>query len=193
MTIWQQVTVEGSLAALRGFVAGFEAVTGAGAVLGADLEIEAATLPAWIKRLLERDEHHLLLAPLPQADDLVRALVAHGSAAGLQVASRARVLAAAFDFEAELFNEGLARELKTRVLTSLPDGVALSVVQEREEREPDAGAPGLYDPSHGYVYQASGSIHGPLPGVLEMRRRTVENEFVTAGPLKLELEEIELR
>jgi hypothetical protein len=193
MSTWHEITVTGKEVALRAFLAGFEAARMTGALLGTDLEIEPRSLPARIRKLLAGGDHHHVFLPVPLGEELVGALAEHGPRVELSLIARAEVIAAEFSFQAEVFSEELASGFKLATLAGLPEGVSVTDLAEHEENLPGDGVPGPYDPAHDYEYRVSGRVHGPFPGVLEMRRRTRQHEFVTTGPVRLALRELPLR
>ena len=190
MSTWHEIAVEGNLAALRGFLAAFEAFTGSGALLGVDLEIEPTGLSGRIRRMLRHGEHHHVYAPDGASQKLEQVLAEHGADAELEVVGRAEVVSAGFDFSAEVYRPELVSELRSEFLSGLPEGVTLVDPVEEEEKQAGDGVPGLYDPAHEYRFRASGRIVGPFVGVLEMHRRARQLEPVTTGKMRLELHEL---
>lgn len=192
MSTWHQITVDGSIDTLRGFVTAFEALRGPGVLLAADLNLEGHGLPVRILDLLAAGTYHRVLAPAPQAQELVQALAEHGGRASLELVALHVVRSATLPVRAKAYTPEAARKLRCDFVLSLPEGVTMTDLHEAEEDLPGDGVPGVYDPSHRFEAELSGCLVGPLPGVLEMARRAQDNELVTPGEVRLHLEELPL-
>lgn len=188
MTAWYLIEVEGSRKPLQAFVAGFCLGRGErqAVLLGSDCGLAPSSLPERVRELFTAGSHEVLLAPDPLAAELREALLAAGARVGLEVLRYALVLGARLAFSAETASTDLAAEIKRELLSSLPPQVKLEQLEEHEEREPEARGTELYAPVHDFVYRASGIFAGPLPGILELRRRTQTMETVTADAIELE-------
>jgi|WetSurMetagenome_2_1015567.scaffolds.fasta_scaffold97142_2 hypothetical protein len=190
MSAWQQIVVVGAEKPLRAFLAGFAAGRGVRdcVLLGHDVGVGAASLSERVRDLLAAGSHHVLLAPEGIAAPLAAALGELGEDVGLRLESSAVVRSAAMSFAAEVFSEELAARVRSDLRDALPPGVALEGYGEEEHREPDARGAELYAPEHAFTFRASGRLVGPLPGVIEMRRRARRLEFVTVEAIALEVE-----
>jgi len=190
MMPWHALVIEGSLAAARGFVAGFLAGRGArgGAVFRSDIELaeEHESLGARLRALFAADAHEIVLAPADLARSLTDALRTHGRGAGLRLADTRVVTAASGGFRAHVFSRELAQDIRRDLLLSLPEGVRIEALSESEEVRPEAEGPEPYAPLHAYTYTAAGRFVGALAGVLEMQRRGRMRELVAVEPVRLE-------
>ena len=189
MTRWYEIAVYGREDVVRAFVAGFLAARGEreGLVLcGSKLDLEPESLGERLKELFVAGSHAVLLAPEPPAGALADALVEGGSGVGMRLERRREVRAAAFTFHAEMFSRALADGLRQALHASVPEATRVEDLTETEEVHPEARGVDLYAPVHDYIYRASGRIGGPFPGVVEMRRRLADMEFVDVGGLHLE-------
>jgi len=189
VTRWYEIAVHGREDVVRAFVAGFLAARGerGGLVLfGSELDLEAESLGERLKELFVAGSHAILLAPEPLAGALADALVAAGPGVGVRLERRREVRAAAFTFHAEMFSRALADGLRQALHASVPEATRVEDLTETEEVHPEARGVDLYAPVHDYIYRASGRIGGPFPGVVEMRRRLADMEFVDVGGLHLE-------
>ncbi len=99
------------------------------------------------------------------------------------MADHAVIQSASFAFRAETPSREAASRIKA-ALHHVPAGVALAD-DEREEIDPDAAGVELYAPAPAYTFRASGRITGPFDGVLAMRRRLRELDFVSLERLQL--------
>ena len=188
MSVWYEIIVKGSEDALIGFVAGVEASPGGtrAAILGRDLELEGSRFSSRLRDLFAAGSRHLVFAPATLAQALVAGLRATGGEAGLAIEDVQEVVLARLPFSAEAFSSDMAARIREKLLSGLPPGVRGERIEEREERDPDARGPELYTPEHAYAYRVKGLFAGPLPGVIEMQRRTRNLPFVKAKPLELE-------
>ena len=153
---------------------------------GSKLDLEPESLGERLKELFVAGSHAVLLAPEPPAGALADALVEGGSGVGMRLERRREVRAAAFTFHAEMFSRALADGLRQALHASVPEATRVEDLTETEEVHPEARGVDLYAPVHDYIYRASGRIGGPFPGVVEMRRRLADMEFVDVGGLHLE-------
>lgn len=188
MGTWHELIVAGSDAALRGFIAGFVAGRGEREeiALAADLDLEPASLAGHLRELFGQRPGHLLFAPARVATALADAIRSHGEAADLHLSGVNAVNRATFTFTAETFAPAVAARIRERFLSDLPVNVELIDLREDERREEEANGPELYSPVHGYTWRVTGSVVGPLGGVLEMRRRARVSEWISTGSLMIE-------
>jgi hypothetical protein len=188
MSVWHEIVVVGGEDALRGFLAGFAAARGSheAVLVGRDVMVHPGSLGERLRALVGAAGHHSLLAPEPTAAALVAALRARGGDAGLHVDSVAAVVSAEFSFSAQAFSPEVASAIEAALHENVPAGVAIEAFKEAEETDGRARGAELYSPSHDYTYRAKGRVAGELTGVLEMRRRAAEIEFVKAEPVELE-------
>jgi len=189
VTPWNEVAVHGREDVVRAFVAGFLAARGEreGSVLfGSELDLEPESLGERVRELFVAGAHAILLAPQPLADALAAALVEGGPAVGVRLEHRREVRAAGVTFRAEMFSRTQADGLRHALRTAVPEDTRVENLKESEDVHPEARGVDLYAPVHDYIYRASGRIAGAFPGVLEMRRRLGDMEFVDVGRLHLE-------
>jgi hypothetical protein len=185
MATWRVLVLTGSEDAVRAFALGFAAGRGepGDAVLGGDVGVEPASFGERLKELFGAGGHHVVFAPEPLASALALAVQQFGGAVGLGLERSRSVAETSFGVRIETFSRALADEVRAILRTSLPDGVLLDGLTEQEEEHPEAHGAELYAPLHAYAYRATGRITGVLPGVLDVRRRLAEFEFVQLEPL----------
>lgn len=188
MSRWYELSIEGSEEALESFLAAQRAVEDGLAVLGSELQLESESLSERILDALGAKTHHLLFSPGDHARMLVEALA---DRSGLRLERLREVEGASFPFEAKAYARDVARTIKHALHDALPPGISLEDLQESETVEPEAKGVELYAPVHDYVYRASGTVRGSLPGVLEMHRRLEEMEFCKPGEIAIEAREVE--
>ena len=188
MSVWYEIIVTGSEDGLRSFVAGCEAVLGGkeAVVFGHDLDLEASPLSQRLQELFAAGSHHLVFAPAKLAEEVVAALRGRGREAELGLESVKEVVRARLPFSAEAFSRDVAKTIRQKLVVGLPPGVEGENIEESEERDPSARGAELYTPEHAYVYRVAGTFVGPLPGIIEMRRRARDLPFVKVKALELE-------
>jgi hypothetical protein len=179
---WHELVIEGEDDDFEAFLAG---ATDIAVLRGEDLEL--VSLLDNLRDLLDLPHHHLLFAAPEGVDELVRRVADHPR---LELRGRAAVERAAFPFEAEAFSEDSAGRIKTAIHASLPGGVSLVGLSERESRDPGAEGLELYSPAHSYEYRAAGRVEGDLGGVAEMHRRMRDLDFLDPGRIELEVREL---
>ena len=193
MSVWHELVIEGHERTLAGFVAGLEAGIGRrlGIVRGTDLDLERDSFVGMIRDIFSSEAHHLLFAPAESAATLVRAVAKFGGTVELAVTRRRRIEEGRFPFSVDVFSRELADRIRDDLEHNLPAGVEVVDFEEKERFEPDAHGPELYAPAHEYAFQARGSLRGPLPGILEMRRRAETLDFVKIGQISVSGVELE--
>jgi hypothetical protein len=193
MSAWYEIIVKGSEDVFRGFVAGCEASLGGkeAALFGPDLDLEAGTFSQRLLELFAAGSQHLVFAPAGLAEEVIAALRSRGREAGLELETVREVLRVSMPFSAEAFSPDVAEKIRQKLLLGLPPGVEGKNIQEREERDPKARGAELYTPEHAYVYHAEGTFVGPLPGIVEMRRRARNLPFTRTKALQLEMKPVE--
>jgi hypothetical protein len=188
MSVWYEIIVNGSEDALRGFVAGCEAALGGkeAVVFGHDLDLEASSFSQRLQELFAAGAHHVVFAPSKLAKEVMVALRAQGEEAGLSLERVREVVRARLPFTAEVFSQDVATKIRQKLLAGPPPGVEGEHIEESEERDPSACGAELYTPEHAYVFRVAGTFVGPLPGIIEMRRRARDLPFVKVKALELE-------
>jgi hypothetical protein len=188
MSVWHEIIVTGSEDALRGFVAGCAAALGGkeAVVFGHDLDLEPSAFSQRLRELFAAGSHHLVFAPAKLAEEVVAALRSRGGEAELGLESVREVVRARMPFSAQAFSRDVAEKVRQKLVMGLPPGVEGDNIEESEERDPNARGPELYTPEHAYVYRVAGTFVGPLPGIIEMRRRARELPFVKVKAVELE-------
>jgi hypothetical protein len=185
MHAWHELVVRGSDAAVRAFVSGFVAGHGApgdGLILAHDVGLAPESLAERVRELFHAGSHVVVLAPERLAVALADAL----AASGLAVEERRLVRRARVAFEVDVFDPARADDARAALFGDLPDGVTVVDPVERVERHPEAKGVELYAPLHAFTFHAAGTATGPLPGVLEMRRRAATVAGATVGALHLD-------
>jgi hypothetical protein len=189
MHAWYEIAIRGAEETVRAFVAGLvagEPAPGEGVVFARDLGLAPESLGERVRELVHAGSHTVLLVPEPLAVAVADAVAERGGATGLAVERRRLVRAAHFTFEAEAFTTARAVELRAALFDTLPEGVTIADPVAQEERHPEVKGVELYAPLHAYTFRAGGRVRGPLPGVLEMRRRATTMDGVTVGALHLD-------
>lgn len=188
MTPWYEIVVVGSGKVARGFVTGFEAGAGSGrAVVDArEARVALSHHPDSILDALRSGAHTAFLAPAELGRSLLAALAEYGAGCELELHSLAEVVAASFDFAVEIFSESGAAEIRLALVGTPPEGVRVDGFRERVERDTSARSAELYTPAHAYAYRATGTVVGPLEGVLEVHRRARTLAFVRAEDVALQ-------
>lgn len=188
MSRWYELSIEGSEQALEELLAGQRAVADGLGVLGSELRLESESLSERILDVLGAKTHHLLFSPGDHARLLAEALAGRSD---LRLERLREVEGGSFPFEAKAYARDVAQTIKSSLHDALPPGISLEDLQESETVEPEAKGVELYAPVHDYVYRASGTVRGSLPGVLEMHRRLTEMEFCKPGEIAIEAREVE--
>jgi hypothetical protein len=187
MSRWYELSIEGSEQALDELLAGQREGEGGLAVRCSELRLESNSLSERILDVLGAKTHHLLFSPGDHARSLVEALAGRTD---LRLERLREVEGGSFPFEAKAYARDVARTIKGALHDALPPGISLEDLQESETVEPEAKGVELYAPVHDYVYRASGTVRGSLPGVLEMHRRLTEMEFCKPGEIAIEGREV---
>lgn len=187
MSAWYELLIEGSEEALQSFLEDREA-EGCKAVRGSELSLKEESLTDRILGFLGARPHHLVFAPAKDAQTLVRGL---GKRPGLRLEHLREVEDASFSFETEAFSRPKAEEIRNALHRDIPPGISLVDIRESGEADPEAKGVELYAPAHDYIYRASGSFHGALPGILEMHRRLEEMDFCKPGAIEIAAREVE--
>lgn len=187
MSQWYELLIEGSEEALESFLADVRGGEAGLAVRGSELPLRPESFSERIREVLGTKPHHLLFSPADHARMLVAALAGRSD---LRLERLREVAGGRFSFEAKAFSRDVARTIKGALHAALPPGISLEDIEESETVEPDAEGVELYAPVHDYVYGASGTIRGTLPGLFEMRRR-LEMDFCKSGEIEMEAREVE--
>jgi hypothetical protein len=185
MSRWYELLIEGSEGALKSFL---EDRREAQAILGSELRLGSASLSERILEVLGAKSHHLLFAPADHARLLVDALVARSD---LRLERLREIEEGSFSFAAEAYARDVAQAIQGALHEALPPGIFLEDFQESETVDPEAKGVDLYAPVHDYIYRASGTVRGSLPGLLEMHRRLTELEFSKPGEIAIQAREVE--
>ncbi len=188
MGVWYEIVVTGSEDAVRGFVAGSQAELGGKetVIFGHDLDLEPPRLSQRLLDVLAAGSRHFFFAPSRLADHVVAALRERGRNAEFNLESVKEVVRARLPFTAEAFSPGVAEKIKQTLLMRFPPEVEGKDIEESEVRDPSARGAELYTPEHAYIYRVAGTFVGPLPGIIEMRRRARTLPFVKVRSLELE-------
>jgi hypothetical protein len=175
-------------------VAGCEAGLGGkeAAIFGQDLGLEASHFSQRLLELFAGRSHHLVFATSRLAEDVVGALRSRGLEAGPSLESVQEVVRARMPFSGEAFSRVVADRIKQKLLSGMPPGVDGESIEESEAQDPSARGDELYTPEHAYVYRVVGAFLGPLPGIIEMRRRARDLPFVKVKALELQTTPAEL-
>lgn len=185
-TEWYELLIEGERDELERRLAGSPVEE---ALRGWELHLADEPWSQRLRDLLHLRSHHLVFASGHRASDLARELAADP---GLRVEEVRRVVRASFRFAAECYDRESARRIHSVFLSAPPPGVLVEELREVEEVDPEARGVELYTPAHEYVYRASGRVTGPLPGVLEMHRRSRGLDFVKEERIEVKGERVAL-
>lgn len=193
MSAWYEIVVKGTEDSIRGFVAACETALGGreAAVFGHDLDLEASPISQRLGELFAGGARHVLFAPSGLAERMIAELRAQGPEVELGLESLEEVVKARLPFTAEAFSREVAENMRQKLLMGFPPAVEGEGIEESEEQDATARGPELYTPEHAYVYRAAGSFVGPLPGIIEMRRRARALPFVKVKALELETRPVE--
>jgi len=159
---WRQIVIEGPRAAAMAFVAGFLAARGRGSedvVWEHEAGIMLESFAHRIAEMFSAERHHALFAPDALARDIAGAIEHWGTAAELRVEERLAVTRVGFSFDAEVFSEELAVELRA-LLADTPPGTSIEELRSGQEVLPEAGGVELYSPQHEFTYRVSGRVRG---------------------------------
>jgi hypothetical protein len=179
---WHVIVVEGSAHDLRVCVGAFVAERRPDpptVVLGDDVGLERASLVERLRALVHGGHHAVLVA-----GDATAPLEAALGGAGLRVVDRHPVARASFRFSADAFSRDVSTSIRG-AFAPLPPGVHFEQHSEHEAEHREHKGVELYASVHEYTYRVEGTLAGPLPGVLEVRRRLAEIEMVEIAPLRL--------
>jgi hypothetical protein len=182
MSRWYELSIEGREDALEDVLASQRAI------LSSDLHLRHESLSERLREVLGAKTHHVLFSPADPARRLVEALADRPD---LRLERVREVEGGSFPFQVKAYSRDMARAIKGALHDNLPPGISLEDVQESETVEPEAKGVELYAPVHDYVYRASGTVRGTLPGLLEMHRRLEELEFCKPGEVEWEAREVE--
>jgi hypothetical protein len=193
MSVWYEIVVTGTEDAVRRFVAASERALGGreAAVFGHDLDLEASPISQRLRGLFAGGSRHVLFAASGLAERIIAGLRDRGPEVELGLESVAEIVRARLPFTAEAFSREVADAIRQELLESLPPGVERRDLHESEEQDASARGAELYTPEHAYVYRAAGNFVGPLPGIIEMRRRARNLRFVKVKALELETRPVE--
>jgi hypothetical protein len=187
MSAWYELLIEGSEEALQSFLDEHQGAKDWQAVRGSKLPLKEESLTQRVLGFLGARTHHLVFAPAGSARVLVRGLRKHPD---LRLEHLREVEDAGFSFETEAFSRPKAEEIHNALHRDIPPGISLLDIRESDKVDPEAKGVELYAPVHDYVYRASGSFHGGLPGILEMHRRLEEMDFCKPGTIELGTREV---
>ena len=183
-----EVTIEGSLELMKGFVAGFLEGRGvAGDVFfGDDYHIDGESPAGLLLRLTGvRGKTCTVIVGAGLHDLLAAALEKRRRVVPLKILKVRQVVDAAFEIAFRTYSREVGAELKA-LLESLPEGVGrdagfkLHVVLDPEGKGVDA-----YAPLHEYELDGKGRISGSVKGVFELYHRLGRFEVAELGDMEL--------
>jgi hypothetical protein len=169
---WSEIIIEGPKAAATAFVAGFLAGRGKATeevVWEHEVGMTVDSMVGRIAAVFSAERHHGLYAPAALAGEIANAIEESGIAAELALERRRELERVTFEFEAEVFSEELAAELRG-LLEDLPEGTAIEDLQTGQEVHPEAGGVELYSPQHDFTFRISGRVRGDGTALLLLRR-----------------------
>lgn len=182
MAVYYEIIIRGDDRDLIPFIAGFAAACGMSDVHFAQ-EIGLRLNP-----LRERIKHHgevqHVICPENQRARLREAVAAAAPRYAFEIRDESKIGRAYFHFALETPSREVAGEIR-EALATLPPGVVVMDFDPEELVHPDARGAEVYSPVHEYVLRGKGVIEGDVGGVVEMRRRLSDIEFVHCDEIDL--------
>ncbi len=183
-----EVTVEGGLDLVKGFVAGFLEGRGiSGDVFfGSDYQIEGESPAGLLMRLMGlRGETCTLVVGTGLHELLAAALERRRGIVPLRILKVCPVASAAFDVSFRTYSRAVGAELG-ELFGSLPVGVSLGERFEMQEKvTPEGKGVEAYAPLHEYELRGRGRIEGGVKGVFSLYHRLERFEVVQRGDMEL--------
>ncbi|MBN2397159.1 MAG: hypothetical protein JXI32_02165 [Deltaproteobacteria bacterium] len=183
-----EVVVEGSLDLIRGFVVGF--LEGRGirgeAVFGEEHHVENESKFGQMMRLIGvRGTRFRLIVGTGFLTLLKEALERRRDELALKIVSEKKISRASFGFRFRAYTRELGGELKA-LFGSPPDGLQVKDYQPKETVLPEGKGVEAYAPLHEYEVKATGTLSGPICGVIDFYGKAEHYDMVELGNIKLE-------
>ena len=183
-----EVTVEGSIEVVKGFVTGFlegQGISG-DVFFGSDYHIEKGSPVGLLMRLTGiRGETCTLVVEAGLHELLAAALEKRRRIVPLRVLKVRPVVSAAFDVSFRTFSRAVGAELR-ELFGSLPEGVRLGEGFEMQEKvTPEGKGVDAYAPLHDYELHGRGRIEGAVKGVFTLYHHLERFEVVERGDMEL--------
>ncbi len=183
-----EVTVEGGLDLVKGFVAGFLEGRGiSGDVFfGSDYQIERGSPAGLLMRLTGiRGETCTLVVGAGLHELLAAALERRRGIVPLRILKVRPVASAAFDVSFRTYSRAVGAEIR-ELFGSLPAGVSHGEGFEMQEKvTPEGKGVEAYAPLHEYELRGRGRIEGDVRGVFGLYHRLERFEVVERGDMEL--------
>ena len=183
-----EVTVEGSIEVVKGFVAGFLEGRGVSGdvFFGGDYPIEKGSPAGLLMRLTGiRGETCTLVVEAGLHELLAAALEKRRGIVPLRVLKVRPVVSAAFDVSFRTYSREVGTELKG-LFERLPVGVSLGEGFEIQEKvTPEGKGVDAYAPLHEYELRGRGRIEGDVKEVFTLYHRLERFEVAELGDMEL--------
>ena len=183
-----EVTVEGSIEVVKGFVAGFLEGRGVSGdvFFGGDYPIEKGSPAGLLMRLTGiRGETCTLVVEAGLHELLAAALEKRRGIVPLRVLKVRPVVSAAFDVSFRTYSREVGTELKG-LFERLPVGVSLGEGFEIQEKvTPEGKGIDAYAPLHEYELRGRGRIEGDVKEVFTLYHRLERFEVAELGDMEL--------
>ena len=183
-----EVTVEGSIEVVKGFVAGFLEGRGVSGdvFFGGDYPIEKESPAGLLMRLTGiRGETCTLVVEAGLHELLAAALEKRRGIVPLRVLKVRPVVSAAFDVSFRTYSREVGTELKG-LFERLPVGVSLGEGFEIQEKvTPEGKGIDAYAPLHEYELRGRGRIEGDVKEVFTLYHRLERFEVAELGDMEL--------
>ena len=183
-----EVTVEGSIEVVKGFVAGFLEGRGVSGdvFFGGDYPIEKGSPAGLLMRLTGiRGETCTLVVEAGLHELLAAALEKRRGIVPLRVLKVRPVVSAAFDVSFRTYSREVGTELKGQ-FERLPVGVSLGEGFEIQEKvTPEGKGVDAYAPLHEYELRGRGRIEGDVKEVFTLYHRLERFEVAELGDMEL--------
>lgn len=185
---YYEVTIDGSLDLMKGFVLGF--LEGKGiqgeAIFDEDHHVEDESKFGQLMRLIGARGGRTTLIVGSGFHDLIGQAIEHrGLQENLKITGVREIRDAYFDFSYRAYTRELGEKFK-KLFGSLPDGMSIEKgTGPRETVLPEGKGVEAYAPLHEYEIRGKGEMHGPVKEVIDFYGMVEHEEMVELGKIKL--------
>ena len=181
--VFVELELKGSRDRAIGFVEGYRLAAGEGQVWFCPREnVDHGSLLDSLKERMHLETHMILSRAL--ADKIVEAL-GESDVIDLEAEEIHEIRHIELPFEFKCFSRDEAVEIRARIEKDLPRGVTLEDYEVKENIDEDAAGVEMYSPVHDFVAVGKGRYVGPVPGVMKMRGRLENRDFIHPGRAQL--------